>query len=829
MDYDEIKKLIKHETSDRAHLSITIPGKSTDSLLSEGFEQDLFGLLAEEHERVDLFCKSKTGEIHRRLEHLDSLVRKLQEGIEPPKSNGRQLRKLSKLEEAVLRIGNDIQALSRFVGAQRLAFRKLVKKYQKWTGSSKLDNCFQRSVMNHSEYLGSRRDPLTPLLSKYTRLLESVRAPFDSAAAPNVPSQRLESAPLQAHLQAGTDQAAEKLYKAYESGSDVDVDAALFTVPQGRQGGRVAYWIHQDNLVQARVLLQTFARVRGTSRQGSVSSPLQTSPEDSPTTELHRTSTGGSSDDGSRAGFAVFDNAKTFGKRRIKVTDGRTGGVYEHGPRAAASIHYSENDKSFVVALSPSLQPLKVKRKDLRRLSLETSSSLVALDVGPLPSRDSQAGTEEVGIVQQWFQERPNVEPLVQVDYERTRFIGLSNTKSKGVWASLDTDIRWGNFSASDLADTGLKQLQENSFPHAVLEVRWEGQASSHLVQALDQGHIAARIPGFAIETHAVAASIEDMPKPSWFSSLEKDIRRTPSIAAPDLRRRLSEVRTANSSAGNTTSTTDGQSSEVFTGPDQASLTSLTDTPATTDRSKGKAKRQTHPRKKLDRNLFRPEPSQPSKPRYWNELDEDEEQAENEPYTILVNPDEHDVLSNAWSRLSSTVRSAFKRLPFVSRQPEKHSEQNPLLDPEACLPGSDGDSDSGTPSPVLPSPRHARRRYSTFPKNGRRRPKAAGWNAKSRDKLLFRLTFAAFFLAILFFVMSAVLEATGRRRYTAETNAIGILGIVASVVLAILGLFFTFARQEGADAISRASAVVAMIIVCTANAILVLVMVRGME
>ena len=804
-----------------------IPGQNNDQLLSEGFEQDLFNLLAEEHERVDLFCKSKIGEVHRRLRHLSNLVQKLSERIAPLRPNNRRLQKLSKLEEAILRVGNDIQALSSFISAQKAAFRKLTKKYQKWTGSSKLNDHFQKVVLNLSEYVGSQGDPVAPLLSQYTTLLEAVRVPFDSAATQRAQYNRPPSASLNGEM-ANQDASANALNLAYDSGADVDADAAFFTVPVGRNGGRAAYWIHYDNLVQARVLIQSFARVTGTSRRSSNSSPTIVSRRNSSIYEAQQSSFTDKSS-GRRAGFAIFEGTKTFGKQKAMANGDSIRYSLNDAQQAAASMHYTENDKYLAVVLSPSTQRFKVKRKDFWQVSLEAFSSLSASTVASLASDTSSSTMEDLRNMHFWFKEHRNVQPLMQLDFDRTRLVGLSNSASKGLWVNLDTDVRWGNFSADDLGDTGLNQLRQNTFPHAILQVRWEGQPSPQVIQTLDQGHLAERIPGFSIEAHAVASSMPDMPTPSWVSMLEKDIRRAPPPLKPDLPRRLSDRRALDSSAGNTTSTTDGQPSELFTAAEQSSLTSMTDSPTAAEGSASEPKRQKRGRKKRSEDTIRPQPNKLNSARYWNEFDDEEEQANNEPYTILINPDEGNVFSNMWSGLTSKTRALLSRLPLSFQHPEKHSRQDPLLRAERSLTASDADSDSPLSSPRRINPRAPKRSYSTFLSRGRRRPKPGDRAAASRDKLLFRLTLATFFLSLLFFVMSAVLEATGRRRYTAETNAIAILGIVASVILAILGYGFTSARDTAhADKISQASAAVAMVIACTANALLVLVMVRGM-
>lgn len=70
VDYNELKNLIKvHTTKDQAQ-AIAIPGQADSSL--ERFEALFFNELSNQHDRVDLFVKSKADEIYRRLRELFS-------------------------------------------------------------------------------------------------------------------------------------------------------------------------------------------------------------------------------------------------------------------------------------------------------------------------------------------------------------------------------------------------------------------------------------------------------------------------------------------------------------------------------------------------------------------------------------------------------------------------------------------------------------------------------------------------------------------------------------------------------------------------------------
>lgn len=70
LDYDELKDLIKKNTTRDSGKSIAIPGHVDTTLLA--FENEFFTELSNQHDRVELFVKSKSEEIGRRLREYNS-------------------------------------------------------------------------------------------------------------------------------------------------------------------------------------------------------------------------------------------------------------------------------------------------------------------------------------------------------------------------------------------------------------------------------------------------------------------------------------------------------------------------------------------------------------------------------------------------------------------------------------------------------------------------------------------------------------------------------------------------------------------------------------
>ena len=65
IDYDVIKQYIKEQTSPGKDKILLAPGRQHES--PQEFEESLFAIFADQHQRIDLLVRSKAGEIRRRL------------------------------------------------------------------------------------------------------------------------------------------------------------------------------------------------------------------------------------------------------------------------------------------------------------------------------------------------------------------------------------------------------------------------------------------------------------------------------------------------------------------------------------------------------------------------------------------------------------------------------------------------------------------------------------------------------------------------------------------------------------------------------------------
>ncbi|KAI1389650.1 uncharacterized protein F4822DRAFT_427991 [Hypoxylon trugodes] len=173
IDYNSLKHQIKtHTTKDQA-TAIAIPGQQDHAL--KRFEDAFYIELCNQHNRVGLFVTSKADEISRRLHHLSDSVHQLI--IRCDKAGGvspKRQRRFAKYALQVDECEDDIKALSRFVNAQVIAFRKILKKYRKWTGSTSLSSRFKENVLTSPKSF-TKRD-FHPVRLQHREVLATLEA-----------------------------------------------------------------------------------------------------------------------------------------------------------------------------------------------------------------------------------------------------------------------------------------------------------------------------------------------------------------------------------------------------------------------------------------------------------------------------------------------------------------------------------------------------------------------------------------------------------------------------------------------------------------------------
>ncbi|KAF1939735.1 hypothetical protein EJ02DRAFT_456608 [Clathrospora elynae] len=632
IDYDFLKDLIKHQTTPGTNKAISIPGQGEST--ERAFGDTFFKVLAEQHDRINLFVRSKSGEIESRLDHISKALEQLRSKRDGGSGRlpARTVERYAKIDADVTRTGEEIRSLSRFQVAQRTGFTKILKKYRRWTQDRDLGRVFRREISSRPDSLFQLN--LGYLLDQYIDVQDALRSAFD---ADSTPSSHADNADSQS--------SAARVSGMLRRGEELDFDLAVTTVPLGSSGNKVTYWIHPDQVVEVQVLLlQHMRRYVGNARRKELAKakadrcrPL--------TANIHPCF---ANDDA--VGFVVLDHAEAFAVKQNASTIGSTEEAQGNiGIKAAGNLRCVASETAAVVLctgtegqLSTHVKTAKLQRKALQAF-LDTSSVSSDFKSAEQANGSSQ---DDASAIRQWLIEHPLTRPIAGAVSKRTRFVGLHNSSTGGIWATLDEDVYVKDTLYEDLInDDWATAARSDSvkFPHAILELRREGNKATSLIQTLDRSHLVERVRGFSLEAHAVwtCCKPSTMSAPFWVSLLDQDIRKLPEPVKRQSRRARestigsqSQVSPPLTSASNTSY--DGQSSPLASRNGESSATSVqefVDPPPLQAFRKKKQRPYSDYPPPIGRANSEPEVQQ----RYWNEYDHPED--EETGYYIYVDPD----------------------------------------------------------------------------------------------------------------------------------------------------------------------------------------------
>lgn len=830
VDYNGLKYLIKERTSNIKTAPVTIPGQGPSSDAWTQLENELFQILLQQHERVSLFIKSKHGEITRRLDQLERQFNHLTQQL-PSDTNDSSLLQRSRRYARFVRdtesIGEDIQSLSQFANTQRLAFKKILKKYRRWTESANLQFRVNNEILNQpTSFLRPNLNGPLERLAKVTSELNSMTVPRHiHFTESNIAKDGVPATPQQS--------SAAQLHKEAVRKSALKFDAAFWSVPLGHTAGRATYWIHPDNISEVEVLILRHAKHRESK---------------SPTSSNYQ----------ERTHSAMFDNLQRYVNEQGATTVAQIEDM-EGSVASKVALHILWAEEADAVVIASDLSPVKTKDKAHHRTSLVRRTDLTSCLVPDTsasgnPHRDGDHKSSRKGATElrEFMAQHRDVKPLAEIHSTRERFAGINNSNDVGVWAVLDQDITMSppditrigvGRKASISSDYSIESSEGRAFPYAVLQVRWEFSRVPEIVRAFDNTHLAQRVRGFTLEMEAIYSicSPEGMPRPLWQPLLGQDIRKVPSLKS---RRSTRRTKSGSSSLEeplpqtSANSSDDGPSDSVFsTTQAQSSATSvmdsrtivtvpespgLLDSPGSTRLVFGEQK---PPRQKKNVRVLSPA-KPPVASRYWNEFDDSSEFGEDSSYAIYVNPDEpsdfpgKEVISKAFSVLHEGAnkgkRYVLSWLPVHPRQ-SKEREREPLLANQRAAQNLE---DSSDPEAATTATGRSLRRNgailsgSSFSSgNTLRQHKGRG----SQETFIFRTYLGAFALSYTMLVLSAILKGTGRHKDRIEVDAGVIAGAVIALFCGIGGVSLMISRKERLSLLHRVAVILAFCIVCAGS------------
>ncbi|KAK5163758.1 uncharacterized protein LTR77_010431 [Saxophila tyrrhenica] len=744
IDYDDVKHLIKERTSPGSGKSISIPGQGDEKLVE--LENTLFAVLADQHERIDLFVRSKAGEIRRRLDHAKKQLIQLStrriSAAEHRVPIGR-LERYGKLENDVLKAGDEIRSLARFTGTQRTAFRKLLKKYKKWTGSSGLEARFRDEVLDDPKSF-TKLD-LGPLLDEYSVTLQDIRSLYETSLQRAAARKGFKEAPA-----SPGPSSVDRLRGALRNGSRVEFDTAIATVPLGEEGEVANYFVHTENVVELQIsLLQYMRYYTSRSRSNSTATPVTPATPRRPSANT----------EGQDADYSmlVADDQARFAQDQSRLTVNQREHASGAPPQMAkALLHWNEAEDAMVSMRSGAH---KTKTAMLKRKQID---SFFDRD-GSMPKQAEDKDSDALLAVRKELLKDAAVRPLYKISSCRCRFAGVNDGSQSLTLATLDSSISMQRIT------NGKPDNEASQLPFAVLQVRKEGSTTNNLLAMLDSSHLVERVRGFSLQYHALWQTCrpKNMSPPFWIPMLSQDIRKLP---PPAFKRNGTKAEGGSGSQSATQGTVSTNSIRGLTDSTTAVETSRpsssvvqTDLSTPPLRSFRKKRRRTYAQRAAEQQ------------KYWSEYDNPSDgENTSDAYVLYIDPNEKSTLDRLLDRLGG----------FFGRS---SAEEEESLLPSPSTPLNDDDtSDEEDTAPAAT--------YGTLP-----RP-LPGWPSQHHNEgppFLPQVTGICFFASLSILLVAYILATTSKHKFVAEVDVGIIFAVACGLALAVIGCVPVMRREGG--------------------------------
>lgn len=661
--------------------------------------------------------------------------------------------------DTYLRAGDELQCLSRFCRAQQTAFRKLIKKHKKWTGSTDLETEFNKHVLGDSSSFINL--DLNPLYTEYEETISELRTLYH---------ERISGTSQKPAEATGTRDISAQLRAIVDSSSPVEFDSYLATLPLGRDGKNAVYWVHPDNIVELQILLLQHARSFVARRQSSSTTSPEVSRHNSLTSSTARKNSITADVD---TGVIVADDIESFVAHQSSSTfeerEGATGSILQE---AAVHARWAKEDNAIISARldDKDIQKVSVKRKHISTV-LDTSSTT--------SSRKSSSLDENVDKMRSWIAQQNKIKPLTTITSNRSRFAEIATDSSGFILATLDKSI---GMKQAEFVPTSLEgvfpQSSNAEFPFAVLRVRQEGFQNSTLIKVLDQSHLVERVRGFSLEYHSVwyCCQPENVVPPLWVPLMQKDIRKLPTAAS---RRHLHKV---DSTYGSQSTTPQLSTSNGSVGDRTGDLTAVEEHSPT--RIKIPDQLQTPPLsafRKKRKSAYDRAGSVLPKQKYWSEYDNPSD-SDDDAYVLYIDPDEVSEATKAWRRIRNFLAS------------KKSTDQESLLGQDGAADNAE-DTVTSSDEEGQTTRRTTRRSYGTLDH--------ASNKINSHDSHVYhqpdwvpQLAASCLVASILLLCIGYILVATGKRKLASEVDAGIVLAVTSSLVFAVSGVGVMFGRRR---------------------------------
>lgn len=694
------------------------------------------------------------------------------------------------IEKDVIRAGQDIESLSRFISAQRTAFRKLLKKYRKWTGSTTLDERFNKGVF--ADPKGFQRFDAGPLLDTYSTLLHTIRVQYGKLIG--APATSRPDTPLETIAEGSA--TIRELQDELDKEQKAAFDTSMRTTPLGKHSTFASYFVHPENVMELEVFLMQYAKYHlHRSRNNSLASQIHDLSKLTTFTLVEP--------DVSDFHAIAADNVDRFLDEQTKDNERQAGTTPQ---RTRAVLRWSGDELAMA---SLRTKAGKVSRACMNQKNVLDFFSKDEQFHAPLETAQGEDGVA-IERLRSDMMVKDNVRPLYHFASCRSRFVGLEDGESGLCLATLDTGIRIDKPDAR-IVDT----KRAAKFPFGILTVRQEGFPSTQLLSVLDESHLVERVPGFSIEYHCIWEMMKSEKKidaPAWAATLDRDIRKIPktppmlprsssrqvsgerSPSTPLTARRASAKDRLGSGVGLRTAGRSGMQAQ----PIQTAISPRDSTDGTVD--SGTAVEQSsaeshlsaleNPPLRAFRKKKRPNyleaPTRPSKQpqteqqRYWNEYDNPEEGDEEGGYAIYIDPYETSPLERAIDNFFSKLGNLFRR-----QWPQEGEE--PLLQQSPAVVDEES-SDEEMATTTRPG-------FGTFPRSTNANNVSTSPARAKQPLPITHLATASLAISIAFLLVGYILSSTGKHKLVTEVRVGVLLCIVCGLGAALAAFRLVIVRS----------------------------------
>lgn len=581
IDYNELKNAIRIATSEDVGSSEEDANDASESSASlqgalRAALRAMYRAFEEQIELVSLFVDSKVGEIQRRLVALKrqcNLLVKQAQGDEGHSAVFQRVtdRKLAVYRKDLEAISKDVQDLSRFILLQKIAIRKLFKKFLKHSTYARKQQLVDKMTCKFlvEDPKAFTNANLKDLSSEMSLLFDFLQSFNEQTLEPNDRKRQtsihtLDSLQFPARNQLSTT-------------NPLASRIATFDIISKKKGPRIlSFWVHSDNLNEIKFYLSShFKLITDESLLVEEHALSPKKPRRGSNVKLRETrSSLNLATDANKPSQNVADNQDHDFTPETETTvvwlNNPTTPLMTSSPNAT---QHSANDSTptfqadpypHVCLSTPSLVDpvLFTPVGGLRQFTIATLNQQLMKDlfVNQISDKDAfkQHMREEyakhkiVGnptmadISLDWVIES-GVKPLAQVRSNRLRYITTDKSEQKiSSYISLD----WGIESfTDDVLDLSHPPSTKNrvSFKHAILEIHFDSNVQDlpQALQKLINSHLVYQVDqlNFSLNNYLVCRYVHDSLSDSciinyvapWFDIYDSaDIRKIPSIEEPE-------------------------------------------------------------------------------------------------------------------------------------------------------------------------------------------------------------------------------------------------------------------------------------------------------